>query len=62
MNKLRANLVFDIDLKSMWKSVWIGALLITWLGWFEELDWHWYGFDYWHEPIVLDVSEVGESR
>lgn len=50
INKIKANLVFSLDLKSMIKSIWIGPLLITWY-WddfgLQDLEFSWYGWNYW---------------
>lgn len=57
LKKLKNNLVLGFDLKSTFKSVWIGPLLITWR-WDDlerrvrDFDATWYGLNYW------DVSEI----
>jgi len=52
IKKIKNNLVFSVDFKSFYKSMWIGPLLITWCingRWYQvkELEFAWYGWDYW---------------
>lgn len=64
IEKIKANLVFSVDLKSMYKSIWIGPLLITWYSdnnskWeIENLSFNWYGWDYW---LPQEIKWDGES-
>jgi hypothetical protein len=59
--RIKANMVFSVDLKSFYKSIWIGPLLITWF-WNEvssrpeEIVFVWYGFNYWM-PQEVDFED-----
>ena len=64
LNKLKANLVFSIDTKSYFKSLWIGCLLITWFNdspndewYYTEFDFNWYGLDFWLPQEIDDLVQ-----
>ena len=67
--KIKANLVFSIEIDAFWKSIWIGPLLIVWSTdtakpWIQTLEFEWYGFDYWFEAgvVIDDLIELNSDK